>query len=558
MNTAEIVIPPETVGGWQKIVNVIAEIFKVPAALVMKVELSEITVFVSSESQGNPYERGEKARLNTGLYCETVMETRQRLLVPDALADKKWNANPDIELGMISYLGFPIAWPGGEIFGTICVLDRKNNSFSDLHERLLVQFRDAIESDLKTLSDLDVRLNEETRARLAEAERSRRALLSIIEDRQQAEEALRESERRYREMLQNVQLVALMLDERGRLTFCNDFLLELTGWQREEITGADWFETFLPPDVRKQSKPFFFNALQQGDIQEHVENEIVTRSGERRLIRWSNTVMRDPQGRAIGATSIGEDITERKRAREALENAQAELAHVTRVATLGEMTASIAHEINQPLGAIANSASACLRWLDAQKLEEARRSASRVISESHRASQIIGRLRALVKKAPPRKDWLDVNETIHEVIALADSEVQRNGVALEIQLSDDLPFILADRIQLQQVILNLMMNAMEAMSGVGNGPRELLIRSGTDESQGVLVSVQDSGPGLDPKSLDHLFDAFYTTKPQGLGMGLAISRSLIEAHGGRLWASANAPHGAVFQFTLPLEGARVE
>ena len=552
MNTAEIVIPPETVGGWQKIVNVIAEIFKVPAALVMKVELSEITVFVSSESQGNPYERGEKARLNTGLYCETVMETRQRLLVPDALADKKWNANPDIELGMISYLGFPIAWPGGEIFGTICVLDRKNNSFSDLHERLLVQFRDAIESDLKTLSDLDVRLNEETRARLAEAERSRRALLSIIEDRQQAEEALRESERRYREMLQNVQLVALMLDERGRLTFCNDFLLELTGWQREEITGADWFETFLPPDVRKQSKPFFFNALQQGDIQEHVENEIVTRSGERRLIRWSNTVMRDPQGRAIGTTSIGEDITERKRAREALENAQAELAHVTRVATLGEMTASIAHEINQPLGAIANSASACLRWLDAQKLEEARRSASRVISESHRASEIIGRLRALIKKAPPRKDWLDVNETIHEVIALADSEVQRNGVALEIQLSDDLPLILADRIQLQQVILNLMMNAMEAMSGVGNGPQELLIRSSTDESQGVLVSVQDSGPGVDPKSLDHLFDAFYTTKPHGLGMGLAISRSLIEAHGGRLWATTNAPHGAVFQFTLPV------
>ena len=557
MNTAEIVIPPETVGGWQKIVNVIAEIFKVPAALVMKVEPSEITVFVSSESEGNPYQRGEKARLNTGLYCETVMETRQRLLVPDALADKKWNANPDIELGMISYLGFPIAWPGGEIFGTICVLDRKNNSFSALHERLLVQFRDAIESDLKTLSALDVRLNEETRARLAEAERSRRALLSIIEDRQQAEEALRESERRYREMLQNVQLVALMLDERGRLTFCNDFLLELTGWQREEITGADWFETFLPPDVRKQIQPFFFNALQQGDIQEHLENEIVTRSGERRLIRWSNTVMRDPQGRAIGTTSIGEDITERKRAREALENAQAELAHVTRVATLGEMTTSIAHEINQPLGAVVNSASACLRWLDAEKLEEARRSVARVISESHRASEIIGRIRALVKKAPPRKDWLDVNETIHEVIALADSEVQRNGVALEIQLSDDLPLILADRIQLQQVILNLMMNAMEAMSRVGNGPRELLIRSGTDESQGVLVSVQDSGPGLDPKSLDHLFDAFYTTKPQGLGMGLAISRSLIEAHGGRLWASANAPHGAVFQFTLPVGSEEV-
>jgi len=557
MNTVEITIPHETVAGWQKIINLIAEIFKVPAALVMKVEPSEITVFVSSESEGNPYERHEKAPLNTGLYCETVMETRQRLLVSNALADEKWNANPDIKLGMISYLGFPIAWPGGEIFGTICVLDRKNNSFSELHERLLVQFRDAIESDLKSLADLDVRLAEETRTRLAEAERSRRALLSLLEDREQAEEALRESERRYREMLENVQLVALMLDERGHLTFCNDFLLELTGWRREEITGADWFETFLPPDVRKEIKPFFFNALQQGDIQEHVESEIVTRSGERRLIRWSNTVMRDPHGRAIGATSIGEDITDRKRAQEALEKAQMEVAHITRVATLGEMTASIAHEINQPLGAIANSASACLRWLEAQKLEEARRSTSRVIAESHRASEIIGRIRGLAKKAPPRKDWLDVNETIHEVIALAHSEVQRNGIALETQLSNDVPPILADRIQLQQVLLNLMMNAIEAMSGAGEGPRELLVRSATDESQGVLVSVEDSGPGLDPKSVDRLFEAFYTTKPQGLGMGLAISRSLIEAHGGRLWTTANEPHGAVFQFALPIGSERV-
>jgi PAS domain S-box-containing protein len=253
---------------------------------------------------------------------------------------------------------------------------------------------------------------------------------------------------------------------------------------------------------------------------------------------------------ATVGSQIGQFI-ERKRAEDALRHAQMELTHVTRVATLGEMTASIAHEINQPLSAIANSASACLRWLDAQKLEEARRSASRVIAESHRASEIIGRIRELAKKAPPRKDWLDVNETIHEVIALVQNGVQRNRIAVEAQLSDDVPLISADRVQLQQVILNLMMNAIEAIGG-GEGPRELLIRSGVDGSQGVLVSVQDSGPGLDPNNLDHLFDAFYTTKPQGLGMGLAISRSLVEAHGGRLWASANAPHGAVFQFTLPI------
>ena len=250
-------------------------------------------------------------------------------------------------------------------------------------------------------------------------------------------------------------------------------------------------------------------------------------------------------------SQIGQFI-ERKRAEDALHHAQTELAHVARVATLGEMSASIAHEINQPLGAVVNSASACLRWLDAHKFEEARRSASRVIAEGHRASEIIGRIRALIKKAPGRKDWLDLNETIHEVVALAQSEVQRNGVTLETQLSDRMPAILADRIQMQQVILNLMMNAVEAMSGSGEGPRELLVCSRTDESRGVSVSVRDSGPGLDPKTLDHLFDAFYTTKPQGLGMGLAISRSLIEAHGGRLWATANTPRGAIFQFTLPI------
>ena len=279
------------------------------------------------------------------------------------------------------------------------------------------------------------------------------------------------------------------------------------------------------------------------------------------VIEFFSREIRQPDQELLATlATIGSQIgqfIERKRAEEALLRAQSELAHVTRVATLGEMTASIAHEINQPLSAIVNSVNACLRWLTAGNVEEARQSAELIRADARRAGEIINRIRSFAKKASPQKDWMDINHTVRDVIALARSEVERNRVALETELSDDLPLVFADRIQLQQVMLNLMMNAIEAMSGAADGPRELLVRSGPNESQGVLVSVQDSGPGLDPKSVDHLFDAFYTTKPQGMGMGLAICRSIIEAHDGRLWAAANTPHGAVFQFTLPIGSEKV-
>ncbi len=258
--------------------------------------------------------------------------------------------------------------------------------------------------------------------------------------------------------------------------------------------------------------------------------------------------------------SIGSQIgqfIERTQAEDTLHRTQAELAHVTRVTTLGEMTASIAHEINQPLAAVVSDATACLNWLAAQNLEEARQSVEFVIADGHRAAEIISRIHALAKKAPPRKDWVDVNETIREVIALTRSEVQSHGVSLQTRLEEDLPFVLGDRIQLQQVILNLMINAVEAMSGISDAPRELSIASARASARGVLVAVRDSGPGLPPGGLDRLFDAFYTTKPDGMGMGLAISRSIVEAHGGRLWATANVPTGAVLQLTLPFGGERI-
>ena len=283
---------------------------------------------------------------------------------------------------------------------------------------------------------------------------------------------------------------------------------------------------------------------------------------------------------------------ERKQAEAALQHAQAQLAHVTRVATLGELAGSIAHEVNQPLTAIINNADACLALLPAEisKLDDVREALSDIISDADRASAVLARIRGLIKKSPPQKSRLDLNETIGGVIALARGELNRNEVLLRTKLANDLPLIKGDRIQLQQVMLNLVINGIEAMSAASEGTRELWVSSekvtavsreseqdgpgsstfaspdtgdleverGTPNAEPqtpntcILVSVADSGPGLDLNKVDRLFDAFYTTKPQGLGMGLSICRSLIEAHGGRLWAKANAPKGALFQFTLPI------
>jgi PAS domain S-box-containing protein len=272
----------------------------------------------------------------------------------------------------------------------------------------------------------------------------------------------------------------------------------------------------------------------------------------------------------VGAVT---DITEQKLAEEALRKAQAELAHITRVTTLGELTASIAHEINQPLAAVLTNAHLGIRWLsgNSPNLEEASEAMRRIVRDGNRVSDVISRMRALFKKAPTAKEWLAVNEAIEEIVILTQGEAQRNGVSLRAELADNLPLILADRIQLQQVVLNLLMNAIEAMSAAAEGPRELWVSSRRvtgdvapkklifdaaihteSEEHYILVAIRDSGPGLDPKNLDRLFDAFFTTKPQGLGMGLAISSSIIEAHGGKLWATRNEPNGAVFQFTLPI------
>jgi NO-binding membrane sensor protein with MHYT domain len=256
----------------------------------------------------------------------------------------------------------------------------------------------------------------------------------------------------------------------------------------------------------------------------------------------------------ILAFASATSLFERKRAEQALREAQAELAHVNRVTTMGQLAASIGHEINQPITAIVTNAGAGLLWLAAQPpdLDEVRDAFDRIIKAGNQAGEVISRIRALIKKAPPRKEDLEINEAILEVIALTHGEVAKNGVSLQTQLAAGLPLVHGDRVQLQQVILNLIINAVEAMSGVCEGTRELLIGTSEDALSGVLVAVQDSGPGLNPESFDHLFDPFYTTKSGGMGMGLSICRSIVEAHGGRIWTSSTTRPGVTFQFTLPV------
>lgn len=272
-----------------------------------------------------------------------------------------------------------------------------------------------------------------------------------------------------------------------------------------------------------------------------------------RIITYSP--LRLHSGRVEAALAIIHDLTDHMLASEALRAAQTELAHVNRVTTMGQLTASIAHEVNQPIAAVVTNADAALNWLGAQppNLNKAREILGQIADDGNRASQVVDRIRALIKKAPPRKSRFDLNEAILEVIALARSEVLKHDVSLQTGLATGLPAVDGDRVQLQQVILNLILNAVDAMRGIGEGARELLISTEADAAGGVLVTVRDSGGGLDPNNADRVFEAFYTTKPEGLGMGLAICRSIIADHGGQMWASANRPRGAVFQFSLPPE-----
>jgi PAS domain S-box-containing protein len=369
-------------------------------------------------------------------------------------------------------------------------------------------------------------------------------------------DALRESEQRFRDYSETASDWLWETGPDHRFTRISGHLNAVGAMPSSLIGMARWD---YATDVKSEPEKW---RLHRATLDAHrpfrdFMYSTVNRVGSAIYIRTGGKPFLDANGNFLGYRGTGTDTTATIRAEhaeKALSKAQAELARVTRVTTLGELTASIAHEVNQLLTGVVTYGGACLRWLDGEvpRIDQARSAVEQMIGSARHASDVIERIRALSKKGAFKSVRLDINQVIDGVIALIRREIKVHGISLRLDLEASLPPIDGDRIQLQQVIMNLLMNGIQAMSAVTDRHRELRIRSREHESDQILVAVEDSGIGIEPEHAAWLFNAFFTTKPDGMGMGLSICRSIIEAHGGRLWATANVPHGATFQFTLPV------
>jgi PAS domain S-box-containing protein len=337
----------------------------------------------------------------------------------------------------------------------------------------------------------------------------------------------------------------------GEIVEANEAFLRMVGYSRDDlVSGHVHWRELTPAEWRDADDRRVAQLKATGIAQPH-EKEYLRKGGGRVPVLVGGALFEEGGNDGVAFVL---DLTERKRAEDALHEAQAVLAHVTRVTTMGELAASIAHEVNQPLAAVVTNCNAGLRWLAGTppNLDEVGECLRRIMQDGNRAGEVLMRIRSLVKRSGPVKERLDLNERVREVLLIANGEARRYGVAVRTELAP-LPRVRGDRVQLQQVILNLVMNGIESMKDVMDRPRELLISSRPVEASQVLLAVEDRGVGLEEQSMERVFEAFYTTKPEGMGMGLPISRSIIEAHGGRLWAGSNSDYGATFRLTLPVE-----
>jgi PAS domain S-box-containing protein len=365
-----------------------------------------------------------------------------------------------------------------------------------------------------------------------------------------AEQALREGARSARSAIDGIAGLVSILAPNGEVETVNRRVFEYFGQSLEELKNWEATDAIHPEDLPHVVE-IFTRARACGIPFQH-DQRLRRFDGEYRWFENRGVPVRDDAGRIVRWYVLMTDIEDRKRALAQLEQMQSDFAHINRVSMMGELAASLSHEITQPIGSARNNARAAMNFLDRSPpdLSEVREALGCIVGDTDRAGDIIDRIRDHIKKTPPRKEHLDLNEAINEVIVLGRSAIIKNGVAVQIRLSEGLLPVHCDRVQLQQVVLNLILNAAEAMGSVEGQPRDLLI-STEQHHAGVLVAVRDSGPGIDPTLLERVFEAFYTTRSRGVGMGLSICRSIIDAHGGRLWAEANEPRGTIFQFTLP-------
>lgn len=525
-NFAGIAISSDILRKWQRIVDLLANVVHVPSAVVCKLEPPHYThysIVASSNSEGNPFPVDDTFPMNIGTFCETVIKNCEPLLVINALEDDQWKLAPEIRVGMVSYLGFPIVWPDGQVFGTICVLDDKANKYSDVYQELLLQCRDVLQADLQTL----VRLSDELE--------HQKAHLS--------------------ELFARVPEAVVMIDSEFRITRVNPEFTKIFGYTADEAIGQA-IKGLIATDDHQDEAEGFLHRMFETEETFAVETVNKRKNGTRVPVSVTCVPIPSNDGGKAGYL-IYRDMTDKMRFEEEqrrYQEIQLELAQVNRIATLAQLSAAIAHELSQPLTGIVTNSSTCLRMLTSnpENLDGAREAVRRTMRDSDRASEVIARLRALFNNKEPVFEPVDLNEATREVVALSIGELQSGKAILRTELTDDLPHVLADRIQLQQVLLNLLRNALDAMNTVDDRPRELLIRTDLEEDNSVRLSVTDAGLGFDPHTMQKLFKAFYSTKSAGMGVGLAVSSSIIESHQGRLWATLNDGPGATFSFSIPI------